>query len=381
MGIDKALIKEIIKRLHQGVSVDEIVDQYRDEISGVTPAEISKVEQELIGEGMPLSEIRKFCDIHLTLFRESLKQKRLDLPHWHPLYLLTEEHNRLLELAGELKSISDRGDFGTNLKVIIDKIKESEKHYLREENVLFPYLERHGVSQPPKIMWMEHDQIREIEKEIFARVDERNTAGFKESALKLADMLSSHFFKENNILFPTGLDVITSKEWLAIRNEFDDIGYMSFSPKPEEAPEDKEGPRELKEEGLIDLETGMMAREEVVAVLNSLPVDITFVDKDDRVRYFSQTRDRIFVRTKAVLGREVQKCHPEKSVYIVNKILEDFRAGKRDVAQFWLNLKGRLIYIRYFPVRDEKGKYLGCLEVTQDITEIKNIEGEKRLLD
>ena len=121
--------------------------------------------------------------------------------------------------------------------------------------------------------------------------------------------------------------------------------------------------------------------EELEAALNTLPVDVTFVDKDDTVRFFSQGKERIFVRTKAIVGRKVQQCHPKKSIHIVNQILDAFKKGNRDVAEFWLNLKNRLVLIRYFAVRDRKGAYLGCLEVTQDITDIKKIEGEKRLLD
>lgn len=130
----------------------------------------------------------------------------------------------------------------------------------------------------------------------------------------------------------------------------------------------------------IIFETGSFAKEELETLLNTLPVDITFVDKNDTVRYFSQTKDRIFPRTKAVIGRKVQQCHPQKSLHVVNQILEDFKNNKRDVAEFWINLNNRLIYIRYFPVRNKNGEYLGCLEVTQDITDIKKIKGEKRLL-
>ena len=127
-------------------------------------------------------------------------------------------------------------------------------------------------------------------------------------------------------------------------------------------------------------ETGEFLTEELEAVFNTLPVDITFVDKEDRVRYFSQSKERIFPRTKAIIGRKVQQCHPQKSLHVVEEILNDFRENKRDRAEFWISLEGRLIYIRYFAVRDKAEKYLGCLEVTQDITDIKKIEGEKRLL-
>jgi len=134
-------------------------------------------------------------------------------------------------------------------------------------------------------------------------------------------------------------------------------------------------------EDVIDLDTGELNQREIKAIMNTLPIDITFVDKDDTVRYFNRPEERIFPRTKSVIGRRVQMCHPQKSLHVVNRILQDFREGKRDVAEFWINVKGRLIYIRYFAVRDRNGEYLGTLEVTQDITEIKKIEGERRLLD
>ena len=137
----------------------------------------------------------------------------------------------------------------------------------------------------------------------------------------------------------------------------------------------------IEAEGMLQFETGSLSKEEVEAVLDSLPIDISFIDKEDRVKYFNKAEGRIFVRTKAVIGRKVQLCHPQKSVHVVNKILEAFKTGKKDVAEFWINLNDRLILIRYFAVRGKNGKYLGTVEVTQDITDIKKIQGEKRLLD
>ncbi|MEM2874808.1 MAG: PAS domain-containing protein [Candidatus Hadarchaeales archaeon] len=130
----------------------------------------------------------------------------------------------------------------------------------------------------------------------------------------------------------------------------------------------------------VKLETGTLSTAELEAILNALPVNITFVDRDDTVRYFNGGH-RIFQRTKAIIGKKVQNCHPQKSIHVVNRILEEFKSGRRDVAEFWIDMNGRTIYIRYFAVRDPSGEYLGCLEVTQDITEIRKIEGEKRLLD
>lgn len=134
-------------------------------------------------------------------------------------------------------------------------------------------------------------------------------------------------------------------------------------------------------DGLLQFETGTLTKEEAEAILNALPIDITFVDKADAVKYFSKPEGRIFVRTRSIIGTKVQRCHPQKSIHIVNRILDEFKSGKKDVAEFWIRIGGRLVYIRYFPVRDKDRKYLGTLEVTQDITGIKEIEGEKRLLD
>ncbi len=316
----------------------------------------------------------------------------------HPIHILMEEHKLLLEFGEKFKAViaelTGEDLVGKNEKLkhlehILHHFKESESHYLREENVLFPYIEKHGLTGPPQAMWLEHDIIRGIKKEIYKVYENRSQTVFsifldnlKSKAEELQQILSSHFEKENNVLFPASLRLITEEEWEKIKVEFNEIGYCCFT--PEEAKrviEAKKVEAKPASNGGIQFETGSFSVYELETLLNSLPIDITFVDNNDEVRYFSQTKERIFVRTKAVLGRKVQNCHPGKSVHVVNQILEDFKSGKRDKAEFWINLNERLIYIRYFPVRDKEGNYLGCLEVTQDITDIKKIEGEKKLLD
>jgi PAS domain S-box-containing protein len=208
----------------------------------------------------------------------------------------------------------------------------------------------------------------------------------REIADLLRDTLSSHIFKENNILFPVALRVVTEQEWRQIKEDFDEIGYCCFTPQQiiSKSIEKTKKPvveEKLEMEGALQFKTGFLTMEEIEAILNTLPVEITFVDRDDHVKFFNRAEKRIFVRTKNIIGRKVQLCHPQKSIHIVNRILEAFKKGERDVAEFWIQKDGRLIHIRYFAVRDENGKYLGTMEVTQDITDIKKIEGEKRLLD
>ncbi len=395
----KEVLKGLLKKLHDGADPEQIKEEFKKTLGDVPPTEMAQVEEELIREGTSREEIHKFCDVHLAVIKESLDKEKSLAPAGHPINILMEEHKMLLKFADELKGVASEvkgaGNFAAvsgqieRLDDIAHNLKDSESHYVREENVLFPSLEKHGITQPPAIMWMEHDKIRDIKKRLYGLMGKRGSMAFKdfakqldEVALALAEMLSSHFYKENNILFPTALQVIGENEWPDIRHQFDELGYCCFTPGLERVTAEKGvAPAPKPEvEGMVSFETGALSGKELEALLDTLPVDVTFVDKEDTVRYFSQSKGRIFPRAKAIIGRKVQQCHPEKSVHVVNQILEDFRSGKRDAAHFWINLQGKLIYIRYFAVRKD-GEYLGCLEVTQDITDVKKIEGEKRLLD
>jgi hypothetical protein len=282
------------------------------------------------------------------------------------------------------------GDALTELQNIVKDFQDSEKHYLREENVLFPMIEKHGITEPPAIMWTEHNEIRDTKKKLNNLVEKWNAITFEEFKRQLSEaakpvctLLPTHFFKENNILFPAALQALTVDEWEEVRKEFDEIGYCRFTPKSATTKLQTEKPttKAMASESLLQFETGSLSKEEVEGILDSLPVDISFVDRNDSVKYFNKAERRIFVRTKAVIGRKVQLCHPQKSIHIVNKIVEAFKTGKKDVAEFWITMNERLVHIRYFAVRDKKGKYLGTMEVTQDLTDIKKIEGQKRLLD
>lgn len=395
----KELLKGLIKRLHEGANPEEMKEEFQAAIKRITPTEIAQIEEELIKEGMPKEEVQRLCDLHLAVFREAIEKHNSLPPAGHPVHILMEEHKMLLGFSDKLKNIVKEikaaKDFGSlneerkQLDRIAEHFKESESHYVREENVLFPYLEKHGITQPPAIMWMEHDKIREMKKDLYRLINTSESMPFPdfadrlgETALSLTDMLSSHFYKENSILFPTALKVIGEDEWKDMRDQFDELGYCCFTPEPARVPVEVTEPPTPKPEveGRLPFETGSLSREEIEAIFNTLPLDITFVDGQDIVRYFSQSKERIFPRTKAVIGRKVQQCHPQKSIYLVNQILEDFKSGQRDVAEFWIDLKDRLIFIRYFAVRDRDGDYLGCVEISQDITDVKKIEGEKRLL-
>jgi len=396
----KAALKGLITRLLEGESPEQIKEEFKERITRFHPDEIARIKDELINEGMPKEVVQRFSDIHITIFRETLEAAEPIAPAGHPVNILMEEHRMLIQFAGDLRNVTKelkvRNDSMLDSKQIehvthlVEHFKASESHYLREENILFPFLEKHGVTGPTKIMWAEHDEVHELERTIYTLFEQHNELeprhfieNLGESALAFAEKLSSHFYKENNILFPAALRLIEENEWVEIRQEFDELGYCCFTPElpKDSAPSVVVSTPTRQIEGVVPFETGPVSTDVVEAIMNTLPVDVTFVDANDRVRYFSQGKERIFVRTKAIIGRTVQACHPSKSYHVVNQILEDFKTGKRDSAEFWIQLEGKFIHIRYFSVHSKSGEYLGCLEVSQDITDIKKLEGEKKLLD
>lgn len=312
------------------------------------------------------------------------------LPEGHPLHTLLTEHETILKYAAEFMAQLENAqknidNFDINeLRETFHHIKESESHYLREENVLFPTIEKHGIQGPTSVMWAEHEQIREIKKSIrqlFENAGVTDSAELIEKLSKgsrdLSYMLDSHFAKENQILFNMAYQHFTPEEWEATRAEFDAIGYWEVVPEGIEQSGDS---KSTISGDMIELPTGKLSPTELNAILNQLPVDITFVDAKDEVRYFSETENPVFVRTVAAIGTNVKNCHPPKSLHLVQQILADFRAKKRSSADFWIHLGPRFVHIRYFPVRDDSGNYLGTMEVTQDITEVHKLEGERRLL-
>jgi hypothetical protein len=394
----KELIKSLIKQLHEGKNPEEVKAKFRNILRTASPTEIAQAEQELVADGMPQQEIRKLCDVHLAIFKESLDKQRVQVEVDHPIYVFMEEHKIILQHVEELKtmvqkvvaanSFEEVGEELHKLAQIAEHLMEVENHNVREENVLFPYLQKHGITEPPAIMWAEHNELKEKKKQLLKLLENHDKYAFQdfvkqlsETANFITEELSSHIYKENHILYPAALRAIKDEEWPEIREQCDELGYCCFTPSYIVAEEKAKEEAEVPLEGTIAFETGNLTPEEIESMLNNLPVEVTFVDAEDTVRYFNKGEERIFPRTKAVIGRKVQQCHPPKSIHIVNQVIDDLRKGKRKSADFWIDMKERKIHIRYFPVRNKEGEYLGVIEVTQDITDIQKIKGERRLLN
>jgi len=350
---------------------------------------------EKIQAGDDLELIKSYFSEELGVVKSVENQKPI-VPAGHPIHTLMSEHVILMEYANELDnligSISEgvrepKPEFLVRIRELIAFLAESESHYQREENSLFAILEKHGLTGPPQAMWSMHQDIHKLEKEIFDLNSEsdaelsNNIGKMKDIASALAEHIADHFHKENNIIFPASMRMFSEKDWDIVVQDFDDIGYCSYTPKPQRKVIEGEESASISKSGEVSFGSGTLTLEQLALLFHHLPVDTTFVDEQDPVRFFSESPNRIFVRSRAIIGRSVQLCHPQGSVHIVQGILDDFRAGKRDTAEFWLNLGGKTVHIRYFALRNSSGKYLGCLEVSQDITDIRKIEGEKRLLE
>ncbi|MCK5265851.1 MAG: DUF438 domain-containing protein, partial [Candidatus Thorarchaeota archaeon] len=366
-----------------------------EQLGIVTPAEMAFFENELIQDGVSPEDTQRMRDIQLELFKKSVENQEHIVLSGHPIHTLMSEHILLMEYTNELDDIigsitegvrEAKPEFLVRIRELIGFLAESESHYQREENSIFPILEKHGLTGPPQAMWSMHQDIHKLEKELFGFNSENDTelsnnlGKMKNIASELAMNIADHFYKENNIIFPASMRMFSEKEWDIVVQDFDDIGYCSYTPRPVRTEITKEDTASFAESGEVTFGSGTLTLEQLELLFNHLPVDTTFVDEHDRVRFFSESPNRIFVRSRAIIGRSVQLCHPQDSVHIVQKILDDFREGKRESAEFWLNLGGKTVLIKYFAVRNSSGRYLGCLEVSQDITEIKNIKGEKRLL-
>lgn len=394
----KKTMKDIILKLHQGISVEAAKERFEKEVGNISATEIAEIEQSLIDEGLSPEEIKKFCNVHALLF-ESMLEKSVaeDTSPAHPVYLFKSENREIEKLIDSLKGkIEKRQEYGLPrimemIKEILNQLRGIKIHYERKEQLLFPFLEKRGFYGPSKVMWGKDNEIRDLLVKALLAIEKVSTGEELEVSIErilnpLIEEVSGMIFKEEKILFPTCLEKLSANDWVEILKESDEVGYV-FIKKPEET---ETLMQELKDalieepifqDNAVSFPTGALKLKELMWVLNTLPIDITFVDKEDRVRYFSDNRERVFVRTKSIIGRKVQNCHPPQSVDVVEGILKSFKKGKRDSADFWINIKGKFVHIRYFAVRDRDRNYLGTLEVTQDITEIKKLQGEKRLYD
>ncbi|WHY84116.1 DUF438 domain-containing protein [Neobacillus novalis] len=387
------MLKQLFTDLHNGRNVDEVKAHFDAFIGKITVDEISQLQHDFV-DGISATELQRLYSLHSELFRGSIAGENHQ-PGWpeeqpgHPVHtfkLENQEIEKLLKTKLQIHLLQfEKEDSADHVYKILDDLNlllDIDKHYSRKENLIFPYLEKYGIYGPTTNMWRIDDFIRDAIKD--AKQKLTNYLGDKLAVIEtvnyVIEEVDGMIYKEENILFPMALKNFTEDEWVKIAHESDEIGFCLICPAEDWKPDRRALDEKAISEGYIKMETGILSLKQLELLLNHLPVDITFIDQDDVVRYFSHGKERIFARTKAVIGRTVQNCHPPRSVHVVEELLADFKAGKKDCEDFWIKFKDKYVYIRYFAVRDENGNYIGTLEFTQNINPILAIDGEKRIL-
>lgn len=393
-------LKHIIRHLHAGQAPEAVREQMKRLVGETDYSEIVAMEQELIAEGMPVEEIQSMCDLHSQVTRDVLVQlPPAALPPGHPVDTFRRENQALNGVLARMQTafsgiaaLPDDADPQPALltwRQCFNELMDIDKHYQRKEHTVFTRLEAHGITGPSKVMWAKDDEVRALLKEMgeALSVTDATALDWKVVAATIGESVvnavAEMIYKEENILFPMCLNAFTEEDWDKIWSASPRYGWCIVTPlegyQPA-APITKPG-MELPTAQGIALPTGTLSLEQLLNIFATLPVDLTFVDADNRVAFFSEGPERVFARSRAILGREVQHCHPPKSVHIVDRIVDDFRAQRQSVAEFWINFHGRFVHVRYFAVRDKDQNYLGTLEVTQDVSKIRALEGERRLLE
>jgi hypothetical protein len=379
---------KLFEGILKGENLGQLVAYNQNLIESVIPSDIISLVDKLVLMKIPMDELKRGINKLLNLLYKTLS----DHPYYPPAiesYLgCLVENNRLLDeklklvkpKIKELNNSNENEDLKRELIKLFTEIEKFSAYYLIKENILFPVIEKHIPEfRCLSVMWSFHDDIK---RNLKAAIEELNKPKFD---LKVFNRLIGDFyfntnaikFREERLLYPLVQEVIPEVVLNSLFSESLEIGFPYYQPKIVE--------RILTEnnttENRIDLETGNLTVEQIKLLFNHLPVDITYVDENDKVVYFSSPRKRIFPRTKSIIGRDVHNCHPPESVHVVEEIVDSFKNGKKDVASFWIYMKGEKLLIQYFAVRNEKGNYKGVVEVSQEISEIQNLKGEKRLLD
>lgn len=392
-------IKSYLRRLSDGENLETVQADFVREFGEVEAAEIMKAEQELIKEGTPISEVQKLCDVHSAMFHGSTREEKianaekeiekslqrqkvqealakrdsfpkmdysnkkeraaaLEAVTGHPLYTFTKENEAFSTLLEEFKE--------TRSEALFPVIREISIHYAKKGDLLYPLLKvKYGVSGPSDVMWTVEDEIRD-ELGALVKEKERGEEWNKrlDAVLKRAEEM---IYKEQNILFPICAVHFTAEEWYEIYRDSKDYAvclgvanemWEEAEKAPVAAPKDPQGE--------VVMAGGHMTVQQLTALLNTIPMEITFVDADNINRFFNEG-PKVFKRPGMAIDREVFSCHPPKIEPMVRQIIDDFRNGRRDEVPIWMEKNGRTMLVKYMAVRDRDGNYLGTVELVQDM--------------
>lgn len=398
-ALRKEKLRKALLKLHAGESVNTIREELIDALTDIPYNEVVEVEQEMInGNFLTEEEILEFCDLHTDILDGKIDLSGAKgIPAGHPIDTFKKENVALTEEVEKarslIKTVNELTDdklpgFVMQLRTIFNALSDIDKHYKRKEFLLFPYLEKHLITGPPTVMWGKHDELRGFLNDSLRDLESCiQTVGQLQEIIdtklnRTLELIEGMIMKEEEILFPMAMDTLTEEEWYKIYSETLEFGFCLIDPEDEWKPAGVVIEKQhYVESGAIQLSSGAFDIKQLEALFLHLPIDITFVDANDKVAFFSHSPNRVFERNRSIIGRDVRMCHPPSSVNIVEQIISDFKSGKENKAVFWMsNFMGRFIYIEYSAVRDKENNYLGVVEVTQDITQMRKLEGDQRLL-
>ena len=395
----RRVLLEMAMGLLEGKSAIEYLGKSQECIEMVTPEDVIYLVDEMVSSRFDIQHIKKAVSKLLNIFYEPLNRQQWYVPSGSFLHYFILENQAMDEKMMEVKRLLKRLNkkktrddeyFGIrkDLGELIMEVTDYEKHYKRKENVLFPRLEKMiNDYRCLHVMWSIHDDFRKSAKALMKLLSD-NESQLDDINREMGTLFFAVYpiiFREEKILFPVVARLFSDKEMDEMHNESFELGFSFIDVEPQQNDitlqrETHSGPAQSGNHH-IDLGTGIVMPDQLSRMLNILPVDMTFVDAQDEVRYFSNPPHRIFPRSKSIIGRKVQNCHPPESLDKVEEILDSFKSGIKDSEIFWINLQGKFILIQYFAVRNEQGDYQGTLEVSQDVTDIRSLQGKKRLIE
>ncbi len=409
------LVKQILKEITMGADPEKLKQKYSEILREISPFEIAFIEQQLVREGIKPDDILKACDIHVDMFREYLAAQELEgVPEGHPLDLLIRENIEIMKTAEALslyssairnaENIAEKKRYlGIALGILVNLKDMIRKHYRKNQMLLFPYLEKRGIDVVPRVLWGREDQVLVETRKILSGKHETGEEIDKlaETLAKISMDITDIAFRENKILYPTAWVLLSEGEWVAIHELAKEFGYIVSTEKKwiprskpiypymvaGEIPTDKleKLPQEIKRAvgeitpddykvvrgDDIDLETGFLRREEIINIFRHLPLELTYADSNDRVRFFTMSRlSKGFPRSKTIIGRKIGYCHPPRLEKYVMKNVELLKKQGLTSREFWTRMGGRIIRVLIVGVRNDKGEYLGTLEIVEDMTDI-----------
>lgn len=405
LEIDHDKIKKImeikLKYLRGEISLELAKEEMITSVKSVTAQEFAICEQYLQQYGITDDELAERMDEILQIFDGILTSNKIDVKLGHPIRTYLEEGKAIRNVLIEAKNILNKKFIKNQWAEVYDKLEEINIHFSRKQNQLYPALEGKGFDKPSKVMWTLENNIKDIIKKAKEYLDRDEDEKFLDIQNEVIEMIEDMMIKEEEILYPTSMDLLDHEDFIKMRKGDDEIGYCLIE-KPPYYKEDKVKKDEnasnnellkdlakvLQKHGIfnkednevLDVSQGKLTLKQINLIFKHLQVDLSYVDENEIVKFYSDTKHRVFPRSAGVIGRKVRNCHPRESVHMVEEIIRAFRAGEQDQAEFWLEIGGKFIYIIYNAVRDEEGNFRGVLEMMQDVTKIRGLQGSQRLL-